>query len=446
MKTQATTQEHINKIIEFRQAIHTHGFDQQRDALSEVVDAICLTGGLSSFPMLSLSKAFQRQWHSLYKAVERGTVDDEWISHHLAHQIPQEGIQHYSLDGSAWPRPRARTMDDRQYVYHPTGAVNGGSVCIGYPYSLLDWVPEAHQSWSLTVSVKRIPSQMTAAEMGINQIQQLSENRADLQGVLDIVAADGKYGNAKFLRPLQGQGCGIVVRLRQDRVLYRVLQQPKKRKRGRPRIHGKRFAFKEPETWEKPDEVSALEHAKLGRVKLERWNNLHGKNDADVPMDVIRASIHLERDKPPIPIWLAWQAPAIIPNNLEVNAQVIWQAYVHRWPVEPGIRFRKQRLGWTTPQFQHKETGDRWSWLVALAVWLLFLSRPIVEDHPLPWQKPQRKLTPQRVQQSLPLIFAQFGSPARTPKLRGKSPGWQKGKRRTPKQRFKVVKKQPATA
>jgi hypothetical protein len=444
VKTQATTQEHINKIIEFRQAIHTHGFDQQRDALSEVVDAICLTGGLSSFPMLSLSKAFQRQWHSLYKAVERGTVDDEWISHHLAHQIPQEGIQHYSLDGSAWPRPRARTMDDRQYVYHPTGAVNGGSVCIGYPYSLLDWVPEAHQSWSLTVSVKRIPSQMTAAEMGINQIQQLSENRADLQGVLDIVAADGKYGNAKFLRPLQGQGCGIVVRLRQDRVLYRVPQQPKKRKRGRPRIHGKRFAFKEPETWEKPDEVSALEHAKLGRVKLERWNNLHGKNDADVPMDVIRASIHLERDKPPIPIWLAWQAPAIIPNNLEVNAQVIWQAYVHRWPVEPGIRFRKQRLGWTTPQFQHKETGDRWSWLVALAVWLLFLSRPIVEDHPLPWQKPQRKLTPQRVQQSLPLIFAQFGSPARTPKLRGKSPGWQKGKRRTPKQRFKVVKKLPA--
>jgi len=218
-----------------------------------------------------------------------------------------------------------------------------------------------------------------------------------------------------------------------------------KRKRGRPSIHGKRFAFKELETWERPDEVSTLEHAKLGRVKLERWNNLHGKNDADVPMDVIRASIHLERDKPPRPIWLGWQAPATIPNNLLVNVQVIWQAYVHRWPVEPSIRFRKQRLGWTIPQFQHKEFGDRWSWLVALAVWLLFLSRPIVEDHPLPWQKPQRKLTPQRVQQSLPLIFAQFGSPARTPKMRGKSPGWPKGRRRTPKQRFKVVKKQPAS-
>ncbi len=445
MNKKKTTQEHINKIIEFRQAVHDHGFGKQRDALSEALDAICLTGGLSSFPMLSLSKAFQRQWHSLYKAIERGTVEEEWLSCHLAQQVPQEGIQHYSLDGSAWPRPRARTMDDRQYVYHPTAAVNGGSVCIGYPYSLLDWVPEAHQSWSLSVSVKRIPSQMTAAEMGVTQVQQLSENRADQQSVLDIVAADGKYGNAKFLRPLQSQGCGIVVRLRQDRVLYQVPEQPKKRKRGRPRIHGKCFAFKEPETWETPDEIITLEHAKLGRVKLERWNNLHGKNDADVPMDVIRASIHLERDKPPQPIWLGWQAPSTIPNNLVVNAQVIWQAYIHRWPVEPNIRFRKRRLGWTTPQFQHKEFGDRWSWLVALAIWLLFLSRPIVQDNPLPWQKPQPKLTPQRVQQSWPLIFAQFGSPARKPKMRGKSPGWPQGKRRTPKLRFNVVNKHPAS-
>jgi hypothetical protein len=446
VNTKNTTQEHINKIIEFRQAIHTHGFGKQRDALSEALDALCLTGSLSSFPLLSLSKAFQRQWHSLYKAVERGTVEDEWLSGYLSQQVPQTGIQYYSLDSSAWARPRAQTMEDRQYVYHPTAAVNGGSVCIGYPYSLLDWVPEAHRSWSLSVSVKRIPSRMTAGEMGVAQIKALSENRAELPEVLDIVAADGKYGHAGFLRPLQDQNCGIVVRLRRDRVLYRAPEQPEKRKRGRPRVHGERFAFKEPESWDTPEESLTFEHARLGQVKLERWHALHGKHAADVPFDVIRASIHLERDKPPQPIWLGWQAPSSVPEGLDIHTQVIWQAYTHRWPVEPGIRFRKQHLGWTTPKFQHKEIGDLWSWLVALAVWLLFLSRPIVNDHPLPWQKPQTKLTPQRVQQSLPLIFAQFGSPARRPKTRGKSPGWPKGRRRTPKQRFQVVKKHPAPA
>ncbi len=446
MNKKKTTQEHINKLIEFRQAIYANGLGKQRDALSETVDAICLTGAPVSFPMLSLSGIFRRKWHSLYKGVERGSLNTEWLGQHLANQVPQTGVQYYSLDGTAWPRPRARTMDDRQYVYHPTAAVKGGSICIGYPYSLLDWVPEAHQSWSLSVSVERIPSQMTAVEIGITQVKELSKNRAHLKAVLDIVAADGKYGTAKFLRPLQGQHCGIVARLRRDRVLYWAPEQPKKRKRGRPRVHGERLAFKEPETWGTPDEVIMFKDAKFGQVKLQCWNGLHGKNDADVPIDVIRASSHLEKDKPPKPLWLAWQAPLHLPNNMTIDAKLIWQAYVHRWPVEPGIRFRKQRLAWTTPQFQHKETGDRWSWLVALALWLLYLSRPIVEDQPLPWQKPQTQLTPQRVQQSLPLIFAQFGSPARMPKTRGKSPGWPKGKRRTPKQRFKVVKKHPATA
>ena len=412
----------------------------------ETLDALCLTGAPSSFPMLSLNKLFRRKWHSLYKALERGRLNETWMSGYLAQQIPQEGVRYYALDGSAWPRPRARTMDDRQYVYHPTPAVNGGSICVGYPYSLLDWVPDADQSWSLSLSVKRIPSEMSAVEMGVRQVKELSQNRAAFRDGLDIVAADGKYGNAKFLRPLQEQHCGIVVRLRRDRVLCWAPEQPQKRKRGRPRIHGKRFAFKEPETWEAPDEIITFEHPKFGQVKLDRWHDLHGKKDADVPFDVVRASIHLERDKPPNPLWLAWQAPKSIPKGLQVDARLIWLAYVHRWPVEAGIRFRKQRLGWTTPQFQHKESGDLWSWLVALALWLLYLSRPIVKDQPLPWQKPQSELTPQRVQQSLPLIFWQFGSPARPPKRRGKSPGWPKGRPRTPKQRFKVVKKQPAAA
>ncbi len=411
----------------------------------ETLDALCMTGSLSSFPLLSLSPVFQRQWHSLYKAVERGRLDTQWLGQHLAHQVPAFGIQYYALDGSAWPRPRAQTLDDRQYVYHPTPAVDGGSICVGYPYSLLDWVPAAHQSWALSVSIQRIPSDMTAVEMGITQVQELSQQRAAFPAVLDIVAADGKYGNARFLRPLQGQACGLVVRLRCDRVLYTAPTPPEKRKPGRPRVHGARFAFREPETWGVADETCTFEHPHFGHVHLERGNGLHGHRDADVPFDVLRASVHLERDQPPKPLWLAWQSPATLPDTVTVDAQCIWQAYVHRWPVEPGIRFRKQRLGWTTPQFQHKETGDRWSWLVALAVWLLFLARPLVTDSPLPWQKPQAQLTPQRVQQSLPLIFAQFGSPARAPKTRGKSPGWPRGQPRTRKRRYPVVKKHAAT-
>ena len=181
-------------------------------------------------------------------------MEDEWLSHHLAQQVPQQGIQHFSLDGTAWPRPRARTMDDRQYVYHPTPAINGGSVCIGYPYSLLDWVPEAHSSWSLSVSVKRIPSKMTAGEMGIAQIQELSKNRAELKEVLDIVAADGKYGNATIPASLTSSKLWHRSAFAQRPRTVPGSPTTQQRKRGRPRVHGERFAFKEPDTWPAPDE------------------------------------------------------------------------------------------------------------------------------------------------------------------------------------------------
>jgi hypothetical protein len=39
---------------------------------------------------------------------------------------------------------------------------------------------------------------------------------------LHIIVADGKYGTHHFLHPLRDVGCGILVRLRRDRVLYRA--------------------------------------------------------------------------------------------------------------------------------------------------------------------------------------------------------------------------------
>jgi hypothetical protein len=131
---------------------------------------------------------------------------------------------------------------------------------------------------------------------------------------------------------------------------------------------------------------------------------------------------------------------------MRLTVETIWRAYICRWPVEPGVQFRKEILGWTRPRFQTKEAGDRWTELTALACWMLYLARPIVADNPLPWQKPQQRLTPQRVQQSIQPIFALIGTPARPPKLRGIGSGWPKGKLRTPKQRFSVVKKTPVAA
>lgn len=91
--------------------------------------------------------------------------------------------------------------------------------------------------------------------------------------------------------------------------------------------------------------------------------------------------------------------------------------------------------------FSTPEQGERWSDLMPLITWELWLARPLGVDKPLPWQKKQKELTSGRVCQGINDIFAQIGTPARLPKPRGKSPGWRKGRPRKRRERFEVVKK-----
>jgi len=124
---------------------------RRRDAQYELLDALLLKDQIASFPMLSCSAAFRRRWQSAYAALERGQQDQEWIRSYLAKKVPETGIRFFSLDITAWARPQAHTLPDRQYVYQPSGTNQGSVVVIGHKYTLLDWVPEGSNSWSLSV-------------------------------------------------------------------------------------------------------------------------------------------------------------------------------------------------------------------------------------------------------------------------------------------------------
>ena len=437
---QSSTQEQFNKLIEFRQAIYDRFLTARRDAQFELLDALLCKGKVPSFPWLALAGCFQRQWSSLYDAVEQGAQDVTGLSQFLMRQVPTAGIQFWSLDGTVWPRPQAHTLPGRGYVYAPGRSFKGKPVVPGYSYSLLDWVPEAEESWSLSVAMERVGSDSSDLRVGAAQVQRLCQVRQGGDG-LDIVAGDCKYSQPEFLRRVQPLPCGKVARLAKHRVLYGRPEPKPAGTRGRSRKHGARFAFKEPESWGEPVEELELEDPKWGRVRLRRWSNLHARTAADVEFDVVQVQVHLERDHPPPPLWLLWLSPERIPPTLTVTVATIWRAYAHRWPIEPGNRFRKQTLNWTRPQFQTAQAGDRWTVIVSLAFWQLYLARPLVADCPLPWQPKQVDLTPARVQQGMLDIFGQIGSPAQPPQTRGKSSGWPKGKRRQRKQRYKVVNK-----
>lgn len=156
---------------------------------------------------------------------------------------------------------------------------------------------------------------------------------------------------------MSGLQVGIVTRLRSDRVFY-PSAEPTPGKRGRPSKYGKRFAFKDEQTWGDPDEVHEFQDEHYGKVRLKRWKGLRDKHAPGLTCNLIHTEAHLEKDQPPKAVWFAWLPPVHPPTGIVITAQTVWTAYAHRWLIEPGIRFRKETLGWTLPCFQSAKTGD----------------------------------------------------------------------------------------
>jgi hypothetical protein len=435
MQKTTSTNRQLNNLIEFRQTIYQHGLHHEQDAQFELLDALTANQGIRSFPELSLSPFFRRQWCSIYAAVERGTQNRDWLRACLAGNVTTNEADRIllALDVAAWPRPDAVTLPDRQYVHSSTQDVTGQDIVVGQPYSLLTWVAAEQESWTLPVDTQRVPSNQTEVDVGVAQVKRFCAHRGTaLDKTLHVFVADGRYGNHRFLGPLRHLPCGFLVRLRCDRVLYGP--PGPYGGLGRPRKHGHRFAFKEPETWGKPDQAVTVTDERYGQVALHYWDNLHALEDAETVFAVLRIQNHSQRDHPPDPIWLAWQGPPLAADQL-------WDFYLQRPTIESSIRWRKQLLHWTLPEFQDNAQADNWSWLVSLAQWQLYLARPVAPDCPLPWQSPQSEQTPHRIQRGIWVLFLQIDTPAAPPQTRGKSPGWPRGRPRKRRQRYEVVKK-----
>ena len=368
--------------------------------------------------------------------IKAGRQDRQAVGKLVHEHLPKSGIRVHAIDTSIWPRPRARTVNGLVYEYNATLSKGQTVVSPAHVYSGLCWIPERRGSWALPLSMRRLPAGKTAVAMGVAQVEAFVRQRGAVDDeILDIIAGDGHYGTHLFLAAFKdAKQLGAVTRLRRDRVLCGP--PPPYSGRGRPPVHGRRFAFKEPETSGNPDAAAAFTDATHGHVQLQAWHQLRAQQDESTVFTVIRAQIHQERpvSGQPQASWFAYFGPPL-------DIRTVWECFDHRWAIEPQFRFRKQRLHWTLPMFQLAQRSDRWSQLVDLAYWQLYLAKDVVADQPRPWQSSQEKLTPGRVLQGFSQLFAALTSPSKMPKRRGKSPGWPKGQERTRRAKRKPLKR-----
>jgi len=434
MNDNTATNQELNNLIEFRQRFYDC-LGQAKDAQFQLVDALLSDMRISSFAELSLAPAFERKWSSAYDAVENGRQQLEAIQQLFYEQLPVDEPIVCPLDTTVWAHPKAKTLAGLVFEISPTKAARRHTAVIGHVYSILGWSPQRGSSWCLGLSNDRMELDTSAIELGVQQVKQLLQKRkvARTENLL-VVPTDGKYGTHHFLGQFSGEKhLAIVSRIRRDRVLYGP--PPEYSGRGRPRKHGDRFDFKDETTWFDPDQDVSFTDNRWGNVRLRGWSGLHMRQDPDTSFTPIYVEVRLEREKRPKPIWLAYLGPE------ERSIRDAWLWFDHRWPIEPSIRFRKQMLHWTLPNFQTVDRCDRWGWLVEAAFWQVYLARKLVQDEPLPWQKPLTKLTPTRVLRSMSRLFGKIGTPTVPVQTRRNSLGWPIGKKRTRAKRFKPTRR-----
>src|SRR5260221_1183088 len=427
---------HFNTLDEVRQQMYSC-FERSRDALFNLSDALLSESQARSLPELSLSVFFQRRWPSVYEALQDGRINVErlravFVQALVAGKPADEPIW-LGLDSSSMQRLEAASSRDRGMIYVPNMPHASKPVSVGWQFSTLMLLPEQPSSWVGILEQRRISSERTAIEVGIEQLRgvlALTKRRV-------IVLADRWYATASFAQACHELGAQALVRLKRNRKLYRPapLRQPKQR--GAPRKHGPLFQGTRPQTygpaeaeWDGVDEQGK-------RVVVSCWKHLHFREAPQTEVCVIRVLREAARDtkRDPRESWFIWIGEEDVPLE-QVRA---W--YRKRFSQEHGYRFLKQDLLWTQAHLRTPEQVERWSWLVACACNQLLLAQPLGVTLLRPWESKQRAPTPRQVRRVMPSLLSQLGTPALRPKLRGKSPGWPKGKVRTPAPRFVVGRK-----
>jgi hypothetical protein len=425
-----------NTLKHIRQQLYA-SFERGADALFNWSDALLSESQAQSLPELSLSPFFERQWPSVYEALEDGRINVEqvralWVSVLLAERTEDDLIW-MAVDSSNLARPTAPTSADRTIIHVSNLPLVEKPISVGWTFSTVVLLPEPASSWTPILDQERISSEQTAIEVAIAQLRALKPLVGNRRV---IILADRWYGTPEFLRACQELGYSVLIRLKSNRKLYRV--PVRRHPRGAPPKDGPLFQGKRPETHGVADEVWSEEPPEGRRVQISRWNHLHFQQDRALDLSVIRvereAAKGTKRD--PRVSWFV-MLDAIVPLP-----QVAPQ-YRRRFSQEHNYRFLKQALLWTRVHVRTPAQFERWSWLVALAFNQLYLARELGQALHRPWERTDRPVTPQQVRRVMPAILLQVGTPARACQPRGKAPGRAKGFRPKPAARFPVVWKTP---
>jgi len=457
-----------DQLKQFREEVY-QSFEKSADALMNVLDALSGQTNARSVVELSMEPGFQREYGSVYQAIDGFLVDGEKrqdkersllrIIGQTTSRPEREPYWLFGTDGTPAPREYAQTLADRSFVYQPNVVRGNKPVTIGHHYSVMAHLPEREEggpNWVAPLLVGRIGSQEKDTTVGLEQLSMvMTDKKLPWYGQLSVQVLDTKYNTPEYLvKAVEYKKLITIVRLPGNRTLY-LPPKPSEDEAtaGHPTWYGEPFKLGDKTTWTPPDETVEVPYtSRRGRtyiIRIETWDEMlmRGTQTADMhnhPFRLVHITWFDEQGQPAFkrPMWLL----VIGERRHDLSLPQIQQAYGRRFDLEHFNRFGKQRLLMTAFQTTDVRREENWWQIIQLAYLQLWLARYLVEALPRPWERylppPQSAAaSPAITQRAFGRIIRQFGTPALVPKLRGYSPGRAKGTRLKRRQRLPVLKK-----
>jgi|SRR5579862_6994206 len=428
----------LNTLKEFRHGMY-HSFGNAKDALLNLVDALCSEARASSFPELSFSPFFERTWASLYEALEDGQIDAEQLRQIFVDfaPLPQAGeIVFLGVDTSNLYRPEAETAEDRTLVPIANLPKNTHATSPGWVMSHVVLLPKQAGQGTFVLDTARVRSTELATEVAARQLRAVVALLV-ARGVHPIIIGDRWYACAPFLARLADVEAASLLRVKSNRVFYRPAPARLAGQLGANRKDGERFQCQDESSHGEPDETWEGLDTKGARIQVRCWNQLHLRTARWTLISVIQIIRQgaTGRARDPKVSWFVWKGERAAP------LAEISPTYRLRYSHEHGYRFDKQELLWDVPRLSTPERTERWTHIVACAHNLLVLARPQVVGCYRPWETRRSVLTLTQVRRAMPTLLHELGTPARPPQRRGKAPGRAKGFHPKPRTRHPVIRK-----
>ena len=192
----------------------------------------------------------------------------------------------FAIDASTYPRPAAATSPGREWHHHSCPGSHGsdGAVVAGWAFQ---WLAQLSLRARIRGPRRRTRSGSVpgttppARPRGRSSRTRRGCARPGRRGI-PLYVLDAGYDEAPLTWDLREhlEQVQVLVRLRNDRVLYRDPPPRVPGKAGRPRKHGigtDRFECKNPATWGSPDQELSRHDERYGQVSVMSWSGLHPK-------------------------------------------------------------------------------------------------------------------------------------------------------------------------